>query len=113
MKISIIEIINTPNAIIQKFGRIVFNELDSIFTKNPEMKVELSFEGLENMTTGFCNASIGALYKKYGNKMDNQLKITGLEGDRNWTFKINRSKNLGLNPQKVEKLDSLVADLFN
>jgi len=113
MKITVIKSINTPNAIIQKFGRKIFNEVDSIFIENPEIIIELSFEGLENMTTGFCNALIGGLYQKYGEKMNNQLNITGLGDNKNWNYKVNRSKKLGLNPKKIEKLDSLVADLFN
>ena len=63
--IKIINIIKTPNAILHKFGLEVFFKLKTLL-KN-EQKIILSFDGLKNVTSGFCNASIGNVYLEFEN----------------------------------------------
>ena len=112
MKLSILELIGTPNGIIQKFGLIVFERVEEALKKNPTQNIELSFVGLKNATTGFFNASIGNLYQKFGEETDKKIKITGLEDNKDWVEKFNDAKELGLNPDKVKKVDSIIAELF-
>lgn len=112
MKLPIREIINTPNAIIQKFGIQVFNEVSKAIKNNPTQTIELSFEGLKNITTGFCNAAIGNLYQEFGKSLDEKLIISGIEKNKEWQRRINNAKELALNPNKAREIDAAIAELF-
>lgn len=110
MVVKVLNIIGTPNAILQKFGwqvhEFVSNKIESGQT------VELSFEGLSNLTSSFCNASIGKLYTQYGEILEEKFKIIDIP-DEYWQERIEESKLLALNPEKAKAFDSIIADLFD
>ena len=112
MKVSILSTIGTPNAIIQKFGLLVFNKVSELIDEAEQQVIELSFEGLENITTGFCNASIGNLYKKYGLILDSKIEFTGFESNEHWKERVKDAKALALNPELESELDKEIEKLF-
>lgn len=108
--ISIKDIIGTPNAILQKFGLKVFSEVSNYVSANK--KVIVSFKGVNNVTSGFLNASLGNLYKKFGeSKVEKIVFLTDI-GDEDWKEKLEDAKSLALDPEKAKVLDKAIAELF-
>lgn len=110
MTIKIINIINTPNAILQKFGWEVFEKVAQSLRDGKA--VELSFEGIENLTSSFCHASIGKLYAEFGAELDEKLNLAYLKKDNYWLDRVNEAKYLALNPEEQVVINDLIADLF-
>jgi len=109
--INIACLIGTPNAIIQKFGLKVFEEVSSYLEKGE--KVSLSFSGLRNATTGFFHASIGNIYKKFPDTADYLLKMEGLEDMADWDEKVKDAIFLVQNPERAKALDEAISALFD
>lgn len=108
-KLRIIDIIGTPNAILHKFGIQVFESISPFLQSNQE--VTLSFEGLKNVTSGFCNASIGKAYLDFSDTG----KLLAIEGVGNypiWQEKINDAIILALDPEKIILQDKAISELF-
>ena len=108
-KLRIIDIIGTPNAILHKFGIQVFESISPILKSNQE--VTLSFEGLKNITSGFCNASIGKAYLDF-NDAGKLLTIEGAENNPIWQEKINDAIILARDPEKISIQDTAISELF-
>lgn len=109
-KILIKDIIGTSNAIIQKFGLEVFREIKDLI--GAETQVLLSFEGLTNVTSGFCHASIGNIYQAFPDKADKFLFIDGIDKNLIWQEKVKDAITLATNPIKSKELDSAISELF-
>ncbi len=110
MEIRIIDIIHTPNAILQKFGLQVFEEIKNNISKGEV--IELSFDGVKNLTTGFCHASIGKIYTQFPQSADNLLKLTHISPDSDWKDKIQEAIAYAKEPTKAENNDKAISDLF-
>ncbi len=108
--VHIASFIGTPNAIIQKFGLQVFEEVSSHLSNREA--VVLSFEDLKNATTGFFNASIGNIYKAFPETAEKLLKLEGIEQNPDWIEKVNDAIELVRNPEKAKELDKAIAALF-
>lgn len=106
--LNIKEIIGTPNAIIQSFGLKIFDEASILLSKN--IPVVLDFSGIDNITSGFCNASIGKLYSTYSTNIDILLKIENINSLG--MEKINDAIDLVSNSQKAQLIDKAVSALF-
>lgn len=62
--------------------------------------IEISFEGLEDLSSAFVNAWIGKLYMNYSPcLLDNSLSLVNLPSDGIWDIKIKRAKILGSNEE--------------
>jgi len=107
--LKITEIIGTPNAILHKFGLQLFENLDKLISE--KKVVTVSFLGVENLTSGFLNASFGNLYKKHGTALEKLLFLSELN-DEEWRKKFEEAKLLALNPEKAQLIDAAIADLF-
>ena len=103
------ETINTRNAILHKFGLIVYSEVKA-FIESGE-KVTLSFNGLKNVTSGFCNASIGKLYSDCPNVKD-FLFIEGVDQNPIWKEKVENAIALAEKPNIVEIRNNAISDLL-
>ncbi len=106
----ITDIIGTSNAILQKFGFLLFDKLDIFCGKGD--KVIISFEGINAVTTGFMNASFGNLYKKYGADIENLWELKDLIDD-DWKEKLEDAKMIALSPEKAKIATKAIDDLFN
>jgi hypothetical protein len=107
--LKIIDIINTPNAILHSFGLKVFEVASESISKN--QSVVISFQGLKNITSAFCNASIGKLYLSFP-KTSELLFFEGLENNTLWKEKVQSSIELALNPEKREQQNQAISDLL-
>ncbi|NVM66885.1 hypothetical protein FHW88_005203 [Mucilaginibacter sp. SG538B] len=108
--INIAELIGTPNAIIQKFGLQVLEEAVKIIDSGNQ--VILDFSNLKNTTTGFFHASIGNLYKKYGEDFFQLVNVSSIDKKDDWKEKYEEAINLVKNPQQASEIDFAIAKLF-
>ena len=109
-KLIIKDIIGTQNAILHKFGLQVFNSASQFISK--DSPIILSFNGLKNITSAFCNASIGKLYLDFP-KTKELLYIEGVEENSIWQDKINDAINLATNPDLLKINESCIDELFS
>lgn len=107
--LKIIEIINTPNAILNSFGLKVYEIASQSISNN--QPIVLSFQGLKNITSAFCNASIGKIYLTFPNA-SNLLSFEGLEQNSMWSEKVQDSIDLALNPEKIKQQNQAISDLL-
>jgi len=107
-KIHILSVIGTPNAILQKFGLQVFDEAKQYLSKGEHVKI--SFKGLMNVTSGFCNASIGKLYLEFPEAYK-LVEITDVNQPV-WMEKINDAILLATNPNLIKIQDNAITELF-
>lgn len=107
--INISNLIGTSNAIIKKFGEIVYSEaLPFIKINEP---VIFDFEGVKNLTSGFCNASIGRLFLEFPSA-DKLISFSHLDANPLWKEKVEDSIHLAKNPEESRLFDSALASLF-
>ena len=109
--ISIINIIGTSNAIIQAFGINVYNEILPYVNKNEDITID--FTGISNITSGFCNASIGKLYLDFPNYSPARIKIIGLTDNHIAIEKIQSAIDLATKPELSALNNKIISDLFN
>lgn len=108
--INISSLIGTPNAIIQKFGEILYTEAVPYINNNS--LVTFDFDGIRNLTSGFCNASIGRLFLEFPSTADSLLHFINLNENSLWKEKVEDSIRLAKNPEESRLYDSALASLF-
>jgi hypothetical protein len=108
-ELKIIDIINSQNAILHDFGIKVYDRIKHYLQK--KQKVLLSFEGLKNVTSGFCNASIGKLYLQFP-EAEELIQFKGLENHSIWQEKVNSAINLAKNPKKITLQNNAISELL-
>jgi hypothetical protein len=108
--IQISQIINSQNASIHKYGLKVYEEIKKQLVN--KVHVKLSFEGLNNVTSGFCNAAIGKIYVEFSDIADKFLECTHVTKDI-WQEKIQSAINLVQNPEKLKIYDTAIEELFS
>lgn len=108
MTIKILDIIKTPNAILHSFGLKVFEEITPYLEKN--IKIELSFSGLKNVNSAFCNASVGKVYFDFSSVAHN-LILTDVYNPL-WQEKIDDAILLASKPEKIKTQNEAISELF-
>lgn len=103
------DIINTRNAILHEFGIKVYNVAKQFIETNSP--VSISFAGLKNVTSGFCNASIGKLYLDFPNA-ESLIEIKGLEGHKIWAEKVSNAIFLAKNPERARIQNDAISELL-
>ncbi|TKC00167.1 STAS-like domain-containing protein [Pedobacter cryophilus] len=111
VRINIVDIIGTSNAIIQKFGNQIFEVASSYL--NAGSSIVLDFHSISNLTSGFCNASIGQLYTKYPSIASANIVIENIDQSSVWYEKIQDSIVLAQNPEKAVIIDNAILALFD
>ena len=80
---------------------------------NSGASIVLDFQGISNLTSGFCNASIGQLYSKYPLTASNSIIIENIDSSSVWFEKIQDSIVLAQNPEKAVIIDNAILALFD
>lgn len=111
VRINIAEQIGTSNAIIQNLGNQIF-EAASSFVKSGK-SIILDFDGVKNLTSGFCNASIGQLYSTFPSLSSEKIIIENVDKSSIWYEKIQDSIILAQNPEKADIIDNAILALFD
>lgn len=109
IKVNISEIINTKNAILHKFGLEVYSIVKPYLESNKE--VCISFKGLKNITSGFCNASVGKLFLEFKNAKE-LLSFEGIESNTLWNEKVQSAILLANNPKEIEIRNNAISELL-
>ena len=105
------DIIQSTVAISNLLGLKVYETLQQNI--NNGVKTTLSFEGIENLSTAFCNASIGKLCMQFGlQKVDSLLELTGFNNNEVWLEKIRNAKILGGNENLRKADQENISELF-
>lgn len=87
-ELQVIDIIQTPHAILHKFGVLVFERVKPLIEAGEQ--VSLSFAGIKGMTSGFAHASVGNLYEVFGAEVGKLLVLTHVDSEL-WQSKINEA----------------------
>jgi hypothetical protein len=107
--VQINQIIGSQNAITHNFGLKVYEfVLPLLSTGN---FVELSFSGIKNVSSGFCNASIGKLFSDISNAKS-LLSFSDISNPL-WYEKIEEAIKLISDPVLLEINDSAISELFS
>lgn len=106
------EIIGTSNAILRSSGASLYDVILSKINGNDTIVID--FSEIENLTSGFCNASFGKLAMEIQNLKD----LIVLENINNTIFqdKINNSLNhsqFNDSTTNFKSTDNAILDLFN
>ncbi|WP_372772372.1 STAS-like domain-containing protein [Mangrovibacterium sp.] len=110
VRIYIKDVIGTSNAIIQKFGIQVFDKTSEIISQGDS--AILDFDGITNLTSGFCNSSIGQIYTKFPTEAPVKVSIENIKTNSVWFEKINDAIELAQKPEKAKIIDDAILALF-
>lgn len=110
LKLNIKDLIGTQNAILQKFGNQVFKVASDALKEGKQ--VVLDFNGITNLTSGFCNSSIGQLYSTFNGTADKNLFIKNIDKSSIWYEKVQDAIDLANNPEKAKFIDEAILALF-
>ena len=89
-KVNVKDIIGTTKGLSPREGVLAYNYVAAEIEKqNP---LHINFEGMEAVTTQFCNSFIGKLYQEFDKTvLDSLLHINGIDKDHVWYYKIEES----------------------
>ncbi len=109
MKLS--DIIGSSSAISHRKASLAYDYILSQLEKNTS--IQISFEGLEDLSSAFVNAWIGKLYMENDPAiLDIKLSFIDLPSDGIWETKINRAKILGTNEEVRTNLQENLSELL-
>ena len=105
--IKISEVIGYPNAVSHSYGMMVFDCVSPLVLRGE--KVVIDFSGIENLTSVFCNTSVGNIFA-----LKNASQLVSFTSCDNalWMEKINDAIDLASHPEKKKEIDIAIADLF-
>lgn len=110
-KIIILDIIETPNAIINSYGNLIYNEIVSAFNEND--KVVLSFKGLKNCNSAFLISCIGELYRVFpSDEIKNRLFLEDIDNEI-WLRRIDEVILLATNPEERERYAEVILNALD
>ncbi len=94
--VKLIDIIRSKSAVSPRTGVLAYDFVASELSQN--RPIRLSFEGIEDLTSAFCNSFIGKLYMNFDPAvLDSRLQIDGIAVDHIWYKKIQSARLLGTN----------------
>lgn len=105
--LKVYDIIGTSNAILHSIGLKLYEELYGEIKKTD--KIVLDFDHIDNVTSGFCNASLGKLALEFNNLKD----IIETKNVNNPLFDTKIKNALNSNTISTSNNNSAVLDLFN
>lgn len=103
--------INTPSALTQEQGDIIYNEITAAFDK--QEIITLDFSNVESMISPFLNNAIGQLYGKYNSEyIQKHLQLKNFPPAKNSTLNIviNNAKSFYANK---ETFSQIAKDVLN
>lgn len=90
------EIIESTIAISPRTGQKAYDFVSSYIRDSKP--ITISFNGITDLTSAFCNTFIGKLYMNFpSSQVDSLLFLVGLEENGLWIKKVNNAKLLGTN----------------
>jgi len=100
--LKVLEVIQTPNAILGSQGEKLYEALMPLLAAG--QVVELDFSDLRVLNSGFCNASVGRIYRELGaDKAEAQLITSGTANERQESA-LNDAISLGQDPDLLKNM---------
>jgi hypothetical protein len=94
--VKVVDMIGSPTAVSPRAGLKAYDFVSAQL--NSGIATEVSFDGVEDLTSAFCNAFIGKLYVNHSLEMLQAiLKISGIEENHVWFKKVQNAILLGTN----------------
>lgn len=109
--VDVAKIIESPSALTQEQGDLVFREIDNAFKQHD--KISIDFENVESIISPFLNNAIGKLYEKYSSDyIKENLKMVNFPAEKNSTMNvvITNAKRFYTNKQKFSQTVKEVID---
>ena len=105
------DIIGSKNAILHSDGLKLYNVLHEKYSSNNSEKIIVDFKDINNLTSGFCNASVGKLFNEIPSIKKGDLIIYGVEN--NYLLKkIEDSIDLASDKESLKKYNNAMFSLF-
>ena len=105
-KLKITDLIGTELAVRRSNGLEVY---EAIYTHLFEGEVEVSFEGVELITSLFANASIGKIYLNCSPELYKRMTLVGIEPDSTIRLIVDKAIDAA---QDAEEHDRIVQEAF-
>lgn len=94
--VNVIDIIGSTSAVSPRAGLKAYDFVVSEISKHHALHV--NFEGVQDLTSAFCNSFIGKLYMNFDTKvLSEMLYINGIDKENIWYNKVQNAINLGSN----------------
>jgi hypothetical protein len=96
MTVNLIDIIGSSSAVSPRKGLVAYDFVaPKIFSGE---SIDVSFEGITDLTSAFCNAFIGKLYMTLDTDVvKTKLRLSGIAAEHVWMRKIENAILLGSN----------------
>lgn len=109
--IKVIDIIDSKSAVSPRTGLKAYDFVASEVTKSHSLHI--SFEGVEDLTSAFCNSFIGKLYMNFEpSALHSLIHINGVPETHIWYKKIQNAILLGTNENARTLHKSNLADVI-
>jgi len=98
--ISLFAVVGSPHSVSSADGGVVHDRIADALRSGED--VELSFAGIEDVTSAFLNAAVGQLYGEFGEDLIRQhLKVVDAESDHLILLKrvVERAKEFFRDPE--------------
>ena len=94
--VKVVDIINSKSAVSPRAGIKAYDFIADRLSQNRQLVV--SFDGVEDLTSAFCNSFIGKLYMNFDPEvLNSSIQFSGVEQDHVWHKKIQNAILLGTN----------------
>lgn len=108
---NLIDIIESNAAISPRTGQKAYDFVSSMLEKSKS--VTISFNGVTDCTSAFCNSFIGKLYMNFSpDLVDSLLHFEGLSNHELWQKKVHNAILLGTNENVRSVRQSNIDDLI-
>jgi len=109
--IRLLDVIGSPHAVSSADGSSVHDQIAEALRRDEP--VDLSFAGIEDITSAFLNAAVGQLYGEFNDEVIRKnLRVVDAEGDQLVLLKrvVDRAKDFFSNP---DAYDAALSGAFN
>lgn len=111
-KVLLSEIIGSTLAISPRKGQKAYDFL-SDFLQSDEESIEISFHGISDCSSAFCNSFIGKAFMNFDPQiLENRVKFVDFDANSTWQHKIHNAILLGSDKNVRTSRQSSLNDLI-
>ena len=110
--VNVSEFLDSKSAVSPVKGLELYEVIKASLLKRED--ISISFAGIEDCTTAFCNASIGKIYIEFGKELVDTLlhfKDYGIENE--WLLKIGKVKTISTQNSLRQAINNSLDELIN
>ena len=111
-KVNVKDIIGTTRAISPRDGTKAYNFVANELQQHHALHI--NFEGMEAVSTQFCNKFIGNLYMNFDKTLlDSLIHINGIDKDHIWNFEIEEAIYFATHEEARNEHNTNLRNLLN